>query len=259
MIEILQDAAGVVERAPEKSAAFFTDKIVTCVVRVFECETGTVMIHDSGQLRIDEIANLVSKYGPVKALHSIRPIISPGLQGASLKHAQENVRQHKARLDTLIKKLKTKGKFPLNLHDAINRPQGYAVSFTEAEGLNARLDRPDSVIAIPDADKHQALTELNNCFAPLNKQDLPLQVQYQNGEHMPLPAPLYPLERMLQLFEQQVKFFHINLRFLSRAHALGVIQLSDAFLAAQKDVGFGADNIEHAAFIQRMKAASQAQ
>lgn len=259
MIEILQDAAGVIERTPEKRAAFFTDKIATCVVRVFECEAGTIMIHDSGQLRINEIADLVSEYGPVKALHSIRPIISSSLRGKALKNAQENVRHHKARLDTLIKRLKTKGKFPVHLHDALDR-EGYAASFTEAEGLTVRTDRPSDVTAIPHADKHQALLELNNCFAPLNQQDLPLQVQFKNGEHAPVPPPIYPLKEMLQLFEQQVRFFHINLGFLLKAHEVGVIQLSEAFLAATNGVRAGVESsIEHAAFMQRLKAASQTQ
>lgn len=68
LIEIMQDCAGVIEHSNKIASGFYTDGIEDCLVTAYTCDSATVFVHDSGQLSVNNICDLVKRYGTVKKI-----------------------------------------------------------------------------------------------------------------------------------------------------------------------------------------------
>lgn len=223
MIEIMQDAAGVIESDSGRTAAFYTEGVQTCVVSAFECEKATVFVHDSGQLDLAEIETFISTYGLVKTMHVVFPV-----QGE-----KELLDRHEKRLGMLKRAFKP---------EVYNEDQGspwstYSVKFMDSEGLSMCLAPPAGFESIPQKSTRQVVLELNNFFASGKAVKLPLDVQYRDGAFLPAQGPISSLTQLLQALATQRNFFFHNLAFLLAASDAGIIDIPASVRSAAKRSG----------------------
>ena len=208
LIEITQDAACVIENNKGQSKGFFTDNIQTCLVYIFKTKNTTIGIHDSGQLRIEELTSFVLKYGEII---SVDIISGPDLN-----------QLNKTRQPILLRSIGYTKEPKLHKSD-------YKI-FSAACELNGGISifkntTPDNVYRIPNKSVIQTIVELNNNFIPLNSQSLPLDIQFENGIYCNNSKLLFSLEEMLNTFKEQPQFRDINLMFLRKGHAAGLFSL----------------------------------
>lgn len=182
LISISQCSVGVIE-AGVTSKGFYSDKIGNCRASVFQCEVGTVFIHDSGQLRLPEIMKLLLEQGQI---YSVSYAFGEGSNQEPL---------HTNRLNEL--------KQSLNFVDdqAIYIPkQGFSVGYLPQFGLVDAADpRLNSMRRLQDEkeEAREAVNILNNWFTEPNSQSVPLDVQYRRGDFTPLTCPALSVNEML--------------------------------------------------------------
>lgn len=223
----MQDAAGVIEVGSGRTAAFYTAGVQTCVVSAFECKRATVFVHDSGQLDLAEIENLISGYGRVTTMHVMFP-----LQGE-----RELLDRHTKRLGMLKRALK-----PETCNEGPGTPLvTYSVKFTGGEGLSMCLAPPAGYEDIPQKSTRQVVMELNNFFASSKTVKLPLDVQYRHGAFLPAQGPLSSLSQLLEALATQPEYFFHNLAFLLAAADAGVIDIPASVRNAAERSGVTAD------------------
>ncbi|WP_175970914.1 hypothetical protein [Burkholderia sp. BCC0322] len=210
LIEVGQDAAGIIEENNKIAKGFFTVGIQSCLVTVYFFKKATVLIHDSGQLKMTEILALVKKYGTVGKL-----IIAWGSKVSP---------RHKERLQTLIKFVALRQK---NQLEQVQVPHNDFAFICDTSGKYEVI--PNSIPAeaprIPDKEKRQAVCEVNNFFLEPNAQSLSLDIQYREGEYAPVRSLDKPLGELLKTVEEQPKFFFRNIAVLHGAYKQGLLTL----------------------------------
>ena len=92
LIEIIQDGAGVIEKNQMVANGFYTGGVQNCLVTVYQCIDAVVLVHDSGQLRLDDICNLITKFGTVTKI-------------TAAFSSQLNSAHHLNRLDRILPKI----------------------------------------------------------------------------------------------------------------------------------------------------------
>lgn len=208
-VEIGQDAAAVIEVGRTDVVGVFTDSIQTCMVVAFECKNGLVVVHDSGQLLFTDISALVARYGRCRRLTAIYPRASTS--------------DHADRIDRLKRIAGVSGpslrKIPVD--------QGaFAVAFATSgehrvypNGLAKRFtELPEKAIRV-------STTELNNFYIKPGSQSLKLDLQFSDGQHNAIRTLDKTIEQILDIVEQQPKFFFNNAALLHAAHQLGILVL----------------------------------
>lgn len=182
LISISQGSAGVIE-AGVTSSGFYSDKIENCRASVFQCERGTVFIHDSGQIRLPEIQKLLLEQGHI---YSVSYAVGLGSN-------QENL--HTNRLKKLEQSLDFIGNqtvFILEKTFSI----GYLPQLGLVDGADPRLN---SIRRLRDEkeEAREAVNILNNWFIEPNSQSVPLDIQYRHGEFTPSTGPALSVNEML--------------------------------------------------------------
>ncbi|MCK9606961.1 MAG: hypothetical protein M0R33_11010 [Methylomonas sp.] len=210
-IEIIQDGAGVIEQDQNAVTGFYTGGIQNCLITVYECDSATIMIHDSGQLRLNDICELIRKRGRVNKVtacfgHRIawnlhQPRLNRILSNIGYR-ADEIIDERPSSLDSFS------FIYPLNGNPTISENEPF-----------------DACISIPDKEKRQSVVELNNFFLASNAQSLPLDVQYVNGNYAGPGKLVHSLEEMINTVKSQPQHFFLNLAFLEKANSLEVIEL----------------------------------
>ncbi|GHA88911.1 hypothetical protein [Modicisalibacter luteus] len=219
IIEITQDAAGVIESGSCEYYGFYTGGIQSCLISVYECNDACVLVHDSGQLKISDITKLVKKYGDVKR---VTVAFGPEL----------NRRHHQVRLDKILLDV---GCVDRNVDLMERNKSNFAFLFPiNGDASTIENMRPETVQAIPDKDKRMSMVELNNFFLKPNSQKLRLEVQFAKGKYNPPRGLDLSLKDMLKIVKKQPDFFFANLDFLEKAHKAEVISLPKALLEVAK-------------------------
>lgn len=179
-IGITQGSVGVLE-GPADTVGFISEKIASCRVSVFECEGGTLLLHDTGQIQFDALCTFIAQYGAVNALR----------YAIGLNTAEDH---HNKRLGRIAEKLN----FRMTLASPIriNQPS-FAVAYTNKLGLVPAEPRYFSVLRDPNESVREAVNVLNDWFIPAKSQTAPLDIQYQQGAFTPPPAPQLTLLEML--------------------------------------------------------------
>lgn len=180
-IHIAQGAAGILEDGC-LATGLYTDKIATCRPYVFVCQGGTIMIHDTGQIQLDAIAELVSNYGKIKAIHFVE---GPQREAEAV---------HKERLLRLAQRLQFKrGVF----RTATAYIPGYNVFFTQSGGLRIGVLPDEQLIRDPQHQLREGVNMINDTFTTAGSQTAPLDVQYIAGGFTPSSVPAKTVPMML--------------------------------------------------------------
>lgn len=202
LLEIGQDAAGVIEVGSDKAKGLFTANVESCVVSIYVCKRATIMVHDSGQLKMSHVTALIKSYGTVRKLIII--------------HGHKADGRHTPRLKEIIRVAGVAGN-QLVYHPI--QADAFAVRCNlvgEFEVIDNSI--PLEATRIPDRQKRQAVCEVNNFFLEPRAQTLPLDIQYREGSYAPVRALDKPISELLTTVEKQPEFFFQNLAVLNEAH-----------------------------------------
>lgn len=242
-IEITQDAAAVLAKdGPELGV--YTDNITSCIIYVLETDKSYVIVHDSGQLTRKNFIDLMKSNGKPKRLHSLWPTTATSHPGV--------LKKNRERYAIFCRLLKLDGNSLVMNTTTFNFT--YSATYTKGSQLESTSIQPSNLRSLDSKDKRQSIIELNNNFAPLGKEALEVDVQYANGKYQPLGRFNQSIDEMLDLVEEQIRFYHENIQFLAKAHLAGVIHLDSDFLETTR--GLQAPRDFHQ-IIQRAKGKSR--
>ncbi|MCP4969744.1 MAG: hypothetical protein GY932_03990 [Arcobacter sp.] len=213
-IEITQDSIGVIELTNKSVDGFFTGGIQTCLIMVFKSENATILVHDSGQLCITNIIDLLSKYGEI---NSVTVAYGPHF------HAKHNYE----RLHTILSNI--------NLLGTVSKIESNLITFAFIYHLDGKAkcvkdQYSGLIIPIPDKALRMSCIELNNFFLEPDSQKLKPSLQYCNGAYQSEFGLDYNLDEMLEILKRQPDFFFTNLAFLEKAHDLNLLNLPKQLL-----------------------------
>ena len=215
VIEITQDCAGVIERDNQKVIGFHTGGIQSCLITVYECDDAHVMIHDSGQLKISDICQLIKKYGNVR---QVTATFGPEI----------NSEQQQKRFNKILSNVGY-GDKNINVLQCKHSPFSFQFPFNEKPTTSAD-STPSYVDKIPNKDKRISIIEVNNFFLTPSSENLGLDIQYINGSYQAPRGVDYSLNELLGIVKKQPKFFFPNLAFLVKAHNIGLFKLPENLL-----------------------------
>jgi len=221
LIEITQDAAAVISKN-DAIQGVYTEKIASCVIYVLETDISYVVVHDSGQIIRKNIIDLFRENGKPKKLRTLWPTKATSHPGV-IKKNQERYAAFRNILNLDNRHI-----------DKYITPflTTYRAVFNKNAALLATQNVPDNVDFINEKEKRQAVAELNNNFAPLGKEALPIDVQFRGGAYQPPAKIIRSMGEIFDLLKEQKKFYADNMCFLRNANNQGVLQLDDNFLIA---------------------------
>lgn len=187
LVCIAQGSIGFIENEVA-ARGFFTDKVENCRVYVFGCSGGIAFLHDSGQLRMEEIKDYLANRGSIVKISYAR----------GLQDNQDHM--HKVRLDELA--------LHFNCTDisSVNIPRHtFSVAYTPEIGLTDYTNEStsaDNILRDPNHKAREAINILNNFFTEPNAQDVPLDVQYQQDAFTQAPQPGLSVIEMLNILKK---------------------------------------------------------
>lgn len=205
---VTQGGCGMVLAADGTSQGLYTDGVESCLAIVYECELGDVLFHDSGQLRVTEICELVSRLGKVINIHAA---IGPALNGSL----------HQPRLEKVIAEMGYEGAVQTM---QVNSPR-YAVIYSREKGLSLVAPDLEGVFWPPNREAREALNVLRDLFLEPGSQQLSVDIQYQGDrftEHPQLP-PSIP--EILDIIKTQPEFFLMNIKTLGQYAMKGFVSI----------------------------------
>lgn len=214
LIEIGQDAAGVIEVGSSKAKGFFTADVESCVVSIYVCKHATIMVHDSGQLKMEHVTTLIKNYGAVRKLIIV--------------HGRKADGRHNPRLKEIIC---VAGVSDSQLVHCPIQAGVFAVRCNfvgEFDVIGNSI--PLEAARIPERQKRQAACEVNNFFLEPRAQTLQLDIQYREGSYAPVRALDKPLSELLKTVEKQSEYFFQNVAVLNEAHNQGLLILPTELL-----------------------------
>jgi hypothetical protein len=214
-IEISQDAACILENKNEDCSGVFTAGIQSCLIYIFKTTEADILIHDSGQLHIKGIYNLVKKYGELKKLTVV--------YGAGLNSTNQS------RYPKLVKMLEIA---PDNIDVKSSDYGAFSLCFDRENGINLYPDNsvPAGVTPLPEKTKVETIIEINNFFLPVNAQSLPVDIQYRNSSFTNSTKLKFPIKKLLKTVQEQPKYFFQNIAFLKKGYDHKLYVLPPAIL-----------------------------
>ncbi len=208
VIGVTQGGCGVVLNAERKVHGLYTDGVESCLAIVYECELGDILFHDSGQLRVTEICELVGRLGQVKNIHAA---IGPALDGSL----------HQPRLDKIIANIGYVG----DVQTLQVNSSRYAVFYSRKNGLSRAAPDLEGVLWPPNRKAREAINVLRDLFLEPGSQQLSVDVQYQDGRFTDQPQLAPSIPEILDLVKSQPNFFLMNVKTLGRYAAEGVVSI----------------------------------
>ncbi|WP_313234020.1 hypothetical protein [Delftia acidovorans] len=218
--QISQDACGIVKNGkPNEWIGLFTDSVESCAVYVFEGQYSAIMCHDSGQMSLDKIVEIVSQVGPVQRVQIIR-------------HLSNSFHSHENRKYSLCEKLDFSA---LDVDELYCAQMPFTAVYDGTQRLHATVnENPALAEPPPDIALRWAVAKLNNAFIPSNSQMLPGNLQFDGEFYLPALKPIFTLQEILRIVEKEPKFFFMNLSVLLRAHKDSALVLPDKLLEFSK-------------------------
>lgn len=224
-VEIGQDGVGIIETKGD-AKGIFTYKIESCLIEIILSANATILIHDSGQLKLSQIEGLIKKYGAIKRIIFVRRKNYDG--------------RHDERIKKLVKSAGAKNEI------LIASIEPFAIACSKL-GVVRILPNGihEGVRRLPGSEQRQAVCEVNNCFLEQNAKNLALDIQYVKGDFAVPRAVEKPLPELLEMVKAQPKFFFMNLAVLGNAHAHGVLELPEYLLAVYERHDIGRFRLRH--------------
>lgn len=221
--QISQDACGILKSNDSiKWSGIFTDSVESCAVYVFEGQEAVVMCHDSGQMSIDNIVEIVSKFGPIKGVKVLR-------------HASNAFHSHEDRKYSICKRLNFSASC---VEEIFSSYDTFAAVYDKNKSLRAtRNENPASAEPPPDIAYRWAVAKLNNAYIEPKSTTLPGNLQFNGDCYLPALKPILTLPEIMKIVEQQPQFFFMNLSVLLLAHEEDVLVLPARLLDFSKSHG----------------------
>ena len=221
---IVQDACGLLKIDESNQwVGLFTDDVESCSIYVFESGNSVVMCHDSGQMKIESIAEVVSKAGNVEHVQI-------------LKYAENNFdndRWHARRREELLRQLKLTSR---NVDEILCPWRSFTAIYDIEKRLRAVENRlPIGAESPPDIAYRRAVAKLNNAFIPKNSQILPSNLQFDGDQYLPALEPVKNLQKILEMVEEQPRYLFMNLAVLLGADCVGAVKLPEPVRAFARD------------------------
>lgn len=191
LIEITQDGAGYSD-FDSKIEGFLTDHVESCSIYIFFGDKGYALIHDTAQLKFQEISKLAKKCGKItKAYYAIN-------SNHLYKEIKVSHSNRRARLKNLLK---------LDNIKKIELPFGKIVVFNSGviETEQNQISKIDLVIEkTPKKHQRENINILNNMFQPRNIQSLPIDIQYDSEVGFTeMSKVLYSLEYLEEVADKK--------------------------------------------------------
>lgn len=212
LIDITQDGAGLVRSDSKQVDGIITGLVETCSVYVFYGSDALALIHDTGQLAINEILNFAKKTGKIRSAYCA---INPD---AITKKQLASHRDRRTRLRNLLR---------IKEFVKLDIPDGNLVCLKTGKILcrdGEMLALKAGMASIPERDKRKAINELNNLFSAKNSQSLPLDFQFNGDTYTDLPRLLKTEDEMRVRAELELKRGDSDyLNFLNNYKSMGYI------------------------------------
>lgn len=214
---ISQDACGILTiDDTEEWTGLFTDNIESCLIYVFECEKAAVMCHDSGQMSVKEIAEIVSKNGKVNHVHILHQ---------TRKSSANEVHRRRLLSENLSFSV-------LDITQLTCSHKTFAAIYNKEQKLCAIKNEIPTVVESPsDIAYRWAVAKLNNAFIKKNSQNLPGNLQFDGEKYLPPLKPIDELKNIIKIIEVEPAFIFMNLSVILLAERDGVIELPEPIRA----------------------------
>ena len=140
-------------------------------------------MHDSAQLRIEEIKEYLASHGDMVEIS----------YAYGLQNNQESM--HNVRLNEIASHFNCTDITAIN----ISRPT-FSVAYIPGTGLvdyTYKLTSNETILRDPNESAREAINILNNFFIESNSRDVPLDIQYRHGAFMQVPQPSLSTLEML--------------------------------------------------------------
>jgi hypothetical protein len=214
-VGIAQGSAGILE-AGTFGLGLYTDKLQPCQAYVFVCEMATIMIHDTGQIRLEAIVSLLRQYGAVNVVH-----FGFGYRESDNLHAE--------RLVALGEALQ----FDQQAWRPVRVPKDapFNVAFSSEQGLQVVSAYTDNVVKDPNHNVRERINKLNDIFTPSNSQTAPLDVQYLKEAFAPVPPRVMAWKEMLTmtLADAEINVDHALIDIRALYELISKTDLPEAF------------------------------
>ena len=212
---ITQNGAGFIVNKPNNDIGLYSSGIETCSVYVFYGHQGILLIHDTGQTKIESIVDLVKRCGTIQsAYYALNPTYAH-IAEYKLKFLEHRQRRAKIKgaigLQEGIKALNVAQGSILVRYDKI------ITSFLP----NSHLDLKNG----PNHDQREMINMLNDCFMGNKHQSIPIDLQFDADGFTVLPKLLKTKAEMQQIaMLKEAKHHNLGyLKLLTSAENLGVL------------------------------------
>ncbi len=191
LIEITQDGAGYSD-FNNKIEGFFTNRVESCSIYIFFGDKGYALIHDTSQLKFQEVSKLAKRCGK----------ITNAYYGINSNHLYKEIKvshsSRRARIKNLLK---------LDSIKKIELSFGKIVIFNNGviETEQNKISKLELVIEnFPKKHQRENINILNNMFHPRNTQSLPIDIQYDSEVGFTeMPKVLYSLEYLEEVADKK--------------------------------------------------------
>lgn len=181
ILEITQDGAALLSMHGDDGDGIITKDVASCAVYAFYGDDGLCVIHDTGQLSIPGIRKLAAACGSISRAYMA--------QNRALTYgAQEKA--HSERKKKLFSILKCSDR-----EIQIEIPYGL-VAFMKDGAVVTDPAQAGPVEQLPNRVIRHHINTLNNLFSPPNAQNIPVDVQYECGEHTAMPSLIHSFYTM---------------------------------------------------------------
>ncbi|MNR96736.1 hypothetical protein D3C72_278950 [compost metagenome] len=185
-VEITQDGAGLVLAKDAETMGLYTKDVESCAVYAMWGSEGILMIHDTAQIKIEDISALVRKIGKVKR---ILFAVNKRLENHSRK--THNEKRQKLSNITKVKKM-----------EIVDLPSG----MLSIDHLGFEITKPNyEIYSFPNKEKRLKIMFYNNLFSPTNSQLVNVDFQFDGTSFTDLPKLQKNIEEMRKIAMQKAR------------------------------------------------------
>lgn len=183
-IEITQDGAGLILSEKANEMGLYTKGVESCAIYTIWGSKGLLMIHDTAQIKIQDIFTLAKKVGKVS---KIVFAVNERLQNQARKIHDE---KRKKLINITKPKIVEKINLPLGIL-SVNH-QGYETT-----------TKMNEISSPPNNEKRFKIMFYNNLFSPTNSQSVDIDFQFDGNDFTDLPKLQRSIEKMREIARQK--------------------------------------------------------
>jgi hypothetical protein len=194
-VEILQDGAALISKR-DPQMGVFTGDLESCVIHVFIGKDASLFVHDTAQLSLNSIKNLIGKCGTLTQWFSVfnADCMKPGgsyAQTIGEKYRSLQMEKHEKRR----KEIRDKAKVSIAWRE--RWVKGDRVLIGKDGSMRVSPDH-GTFLPIPNKEVRYGILRLNNMFSPLDAQQIKTDLQFTKGQFTDPPALLFTVEKLMR-------------------------------------------------------------